>query len=503
MKKIIVLVHFCFMFSLVYSQKDTMQFVQFFFADGNISSEGFMRENKPDGYWKTYWENGNLKSEGNRNNFLLDSTWIFYNSEGKIILKINYENNLKHGKRIVFLEEETIEENYERDVKQGNTNHYYPSGQIKKQIFFVDGLEEGYMKEYDENGIIITLYQYRKGFIMSREIINRNNSLGKKHGMWMDFFESGSVKKTAEWRNGILNGFVKEFDESGNLKSIQKFANGEIVPEAEELKQYEIRYDYYPGGKVKIVGSYRNDLPDGVRREFDENGKIVKGYIFRDGVLTEEGIIDEKGLKQGQFKEYFENGALKSQGEYKDSKPIGEWKYYYADGTMEQEGRFDSRGRHVGEWNWYYSNGNVWKTEFYENGLLEGNYIEYDISGKIIVKGEFFDGVETGQWFWEIGDTREEGNFIDGQYSGVWKTTDVDTEKTIFEGKYLDGYPNGKHTYYWPNGQKRVEGHYVMGQREGEWVHFDEEGRIYLKINYKGGIERRYDNVVIQPEIND
>lgn len=53
-------------------------FNKFYYASGNISSEGTMQDGKPNGYWKTYYENGNLKSEGNRKNFALDSTWKFY-----------------------------------------------------------------------------------------------------------------------------------------------------------------------------------------------------------------------------------------------------------------------------------------------------------------------------------------------------------------------------------------------------------------------------------------
>jgi len=502
--KIFLFISVCLTLS-VFSQQDSadFKFVQFFYADGKISSEGYLRENKPDGFWKTYHENGLLKSEGNRKDFLLDGIWKFYDLEGKLTLEISYLNNIKNGKRVTYLEDEYIVETFVNDIKQGYTYHYFPDHRKKKEILFVDGLEEGMMKEYDEEGIVITLYQYRKGFIVSREIINRYNTLKNKHGLWMEFYETGELKRTEEWRNGILNGFVKEFEKNGNLKSIEKFVNGEVQIQAEELKQYDIRYDYYADGKIKIMGSYHNDLPDGVRREYDESGKIIRGYIFREGFMVAEGIIDEKGLKQGPFIEYHENGRVKAEGRYRDSKPVGPWKYYYLDGILEQEGTFDSRGRQIEEWIWYYQTGSVWRKENYIEGLLEGEYEEYDISSKLIVKGQYFDGEETGKWFWEIGDVREDGNYVEGQYSGNWKITDLETGKIIFEGKYLDGYPNGKHSQFWPNGQKRREGHYVMGKREGEWIYYDLEGRIMLKISYKNGIEQRYDNVVIQPIIED
>lgn len=482
---------------------DSTNYVRYNYPSGNISSEGFIRENQPDGYWKTYYENGILKSEGNRKDFLLDGIWKFYDIEGNLTLEIEYKKNEKNGIRTTYFKEEIITEAFANDIKQGYTKHFYPDGSIKKELFFMDGLEEGIAREFDTLGVVITLYQYKRGFLISREIINRTNPQGNKNGTWITFFDNGKIRLEEQYRNGILNGFVKEWDETGNLLYIHKYNNGELQADADEVKQYDIRYDYYENGKVKIIGSYRNNIPDGVRREYNESGKIIKGYIFRNGIMQAEGIIDEKGLKQGPFKEYYENGSLLGEGLYRDSKKIGAWKFYYQDGKTEQVGTFDNRGQQIGTWKWFHLNGLIWIEEEYINGQREGIYTEYDTIGKVIVQGEYFDGEETGFWFWEIGDTRDEGNFVEGQYDGQWITIDTETGKTIFEGKYLDGSPNGKHTYYWENGQKRLEGYYVMGIKEGDWVHYTEEGINYLKINYKTGIEQRYDNVLIEPQISD
>ena len=71
-----------------------------------LSSEGIMKEGKPDGYWKSYYENGNLKSEGNRKNFELDSLWKFYNEEGNLILEINYLKGKKNGIKTTYQKDE-------------------------------------------------------------------------------------------------------------------------------------------------------------------------------------------------------------------------------------------------------------------------------------------------------------------------------------------------------------------------------------------------------------
>ena len=45
--------------------------VKYYYDNGKISSEGLMKDAKPDGYWKNYYKNGKIKIEGNRKNYKL------------------------------------------------------------------------------------------------------------------------------------------------------------------------------------------------------------------------------------------------------------------------------------------------------------------------------------------------------------------------------------------------------------------------------------------------
>ena len=69
-----------------------------YYPNGKISSEGIIKDGKPDGYWKNYYENGKLKSEGNRKDFKLDSLWKFYTGKGLLYLIYTY----KEGKEKWF-----------------------------------------------------------------------------------------------------------------------------------------------------------------------------------------------------------------------------------------------------------------------------------------------------------------------------------------------------------------------------------------------------------------
>jgi len=478
------------------SQNDSI-YKKYYYPNGNISSEGMLVNGKPDAYWKTYYENGIIKSEGNRKNFQLDSMWRFYDNESTIILSINYKEGKKHGIRTTYYKEETIKENFEYDIKQGESILYFKNGKIKKKMFFIDGKIEGNAYEYSENGRIITIYEYKKGYLINREKINRFNSNQLKTGIWKEFYKNGKISTETWYFNGKRNGFHKEYDKKGNLITIEKYINGEKQQDVKELKEYELRKDYYPNGQVKIIGSYYNDKPDGVRREYSEEGKIVKSYIFDKGFLVGEGIVDESGYKQSFWKEYYTTGELLAEGEYKDSEKIKQWKYYHKNGKTEQIGSYNKSGKATGNWKWYYESGKILKEEEFLNGLEEGFSKEYSENGKIIAEGEYLEGLEEGFWFYDINDNREEGKFFDGEKSGEWKQY-YKQDSLIFIGKYINDTPDGRHVYYWTNGNKKREERYIMGIRNGEWKHYDKEGKLFLRIIYEDGTEIYYDNLKLK-----
>ena len=47
-----------------------------------------------------------------------------------------------------------------------------------------------------------------------------------------------------------------------------------------------------------------------------------------------------------------------------------------------------------------------------------------------------------------------------------------------------------------------MEGSYLSGLKEGDWRIFASDGSLIVNITYKNGIEIKYDNIVIKPEIN-
>lgn len=490
-----------FIFSLFLFAQENINpngFNAFYYENGQVASEGTMRDGKPDGYWKTYYENGSLKSEGNRKDFLLDSIWTFYSDSGHVALQITYEKGKKKGIRRTFHEEEIVEENFENDIKQGLTYFYYPDKKLWKEINFVDGLEEGIGREYARNDErVIKLMYYKKGFISDIENINRIDKTNMKQGKWKYFYDDWQLKLEGEYKNDLKHGYFKEYDRDGSLISTAKYLDGILQEDVAELAKLDIKREYYPNGNVKIVASYKDEVPEGIRREYSEEGVVTAGYIFKNGDIIGEGIINDEGIKDGPWQEFFTNGVLKSEGVYDKGKRTGLWKFYHPNGQLEQTGFYNKEGKEDGYWTWYFADGQLQREESYFNGMMDGYSTEYDMSGGIIAEGEYIEDYRDGIWKFHYGDHRSVGEYSDGLRNGKW--TDYYPNGIVnFEGDFIEDNPNGRHTWYWPNGLKKTEGKYIMGLKDGEWVKYNYDGTPFISIFYENGIEKKYDGIRVR-----
>lgn len=493
----ILLLLFSISFSAISQQVDSL--TTFFYSNGKKSSEGFLFKGKPNGYWKTFYETGQLKSDGNRQNYLLDSVWSFYAETGDTTFIVNYKFGKKNGIRTTFLSNEIIKENFKDDIKYGLTKRYDTNYRLLQTTPFINGLEDGISFCYDTLGNLNEIFTYEKGFLVKRERLNRFDSDGRRHGQWKTFFENGTVETEIMYKHGLKHGFLKIYDKSGNLKNIEKYVDGILQENAEELARLEIRRDYHPNGKIKIEATYLNQIPEGIRREFDTLGTIERAFIFKKGIIIGEGIITENGQRQGVWSEFYPDGKLKGEGNYKDDKRTGEWIFYYQNGVLEQKGKFDTQGKPVDEWRWYYDDGKLLREESYFKGLKEGLMTEYDPNGNIVVQGEYLNDLEEGKWTFNSGDMRAEGEYADGLRNGYWKEFYKDGQ-VAFEGKFIDDNPDGKHKYFYPNGTVREEGEYVMGRKHGNWYKYQNDGLLILSITYKNGVETKYDGVSIEED---
>ncbi len=488
----------CFVLLFVMGEFSFAQttFQRYTYPNGQTSSEGYLRDGKPDGYWKTYYESGQLKSFGKRTNYLLDSTWIFFNEVGDTSLIINYKKDLKDGPRFTYGKDGIMMEPYVKDVRQGEGKRFDRKHRLLQTIHFKDGFEEGVSPVFDTTGQLREIINYRRGFIMTREVLNRYDREGKKHGYWKTFYDDWTVRTECYYRHGLRDGFYKEYDEKGNLKIIKKFVNDVEQVLQSDLKPLVLKHEYYPNGKVKREASFRDGKREGIWREFDEEGNVIKSQTYKKGSLVGEGIVDTDGKRRGEYKEFYSDSTLRAEGIFVDGERSGEWKFYYPNGQLQEIGSYD-KGQPNGPWVWYYDNGQKQIEEQFYKGQPNGPYKEYDSKGIIIVTGTYFDGMKNGKWVEQIGDMRTQGEYRNDKQVGEWVSY-YDNEKMAFRGTFNAGYPDGQHYYYYENGRLREIQSYAVGVPHGDWKKYWDTGELYFTITYNQGKEVKYDGEPIE-----
>lgn len=124
-------------------------------------------------------------------------------------------------------------------------------------------------------------------------------------------------------------------------------------------------------------------------------------------------------VKNGDYKEYHENGRLKHQAFYNNDKIDGCLKEWYNNGQLKSE-HYYNKGIRIGNWTDYYQSGKIQFIQPYnELGLLNGILVSFFENGQERMRQELEngrnkDGVSYQVWF-ENGDKDSELTYKNGQ----------------------------------------------------------------------------------------
>jgi len=459
----------------------------FYYDNGQIASEGSFKNNLPEGLWKTYYPDGILKSQGYKSVGQSDSTWFFYDNTGRLTWRYEYDFDKKNGcaQRFDTLNNLREELFYVNDVIQGEKIWLYPDGSLKKTLTYFDGKEVGVSLEFSKEGTIITEEIYDNGYLKDRAEYNRLDKDGKKTGTWRDYYANGKIKSETEFKEGQMNGLTKSFNLKGKLVEIATMTSDTSMA-PNDVVLIELYKEYYEDGRVKLIGGLNNGMKNGIFRSYDEAGNLLNGFIYEKDTMTSEGMILFNGTYSGSWLNFYKSGKKRSQGVYTNGIKEGLWTYFYENGKKEQEGNYKN-DTPIGVWTWYYPNGKLKRTENFNGyGKLEGLVKEYDSLGAQITSGEYYNGLQEGPWFYEVGDHKEVGTYTVGQPDGIWRHY-YKNGKLAFVGTYDEGEPKGRHIYYHQNGIKKMDGKYLGGSKEGRWKTYNEMGEVTEEITYKQG----------------
>ena len=198
---------------------------------------------------------------------------------------------------------------------------------------------------------------------------------------------------------------------------------------------------------------------------------------------------DAQGRKQGYWKKTDEKtGKLVFEGNFKDDKPIGVFKYYnindsikaiidfkpdgksssakyfHFNGKLAASGNYSDKETKDGVWDYFDEAGVLISRETYKSGKKHGPSYVFIPDGSISEERNFKNGLEEGAYFAYYG-------------KNIYKT----------KGTYLNGEKEGRFIYYYPNGIEVANGFFKKGLKNGPWIYHTEDGKLKEKELYKNG----------------
>ena len=114
----------------------------------------------------------------------------------------------------------------------------------------------------------------------------------RKEGVARIFFPDGKVKQTIPYVDGKKDGLSREYDREGNIITLFEYNNDFLISrsrinrtDASGLKQGEW-LEFYPDGSIKTEKNYRDDLLHGYYKEYDDRGKLLVTLLYDSGKVT-------------------------------------------------------------------------------------------------------------------------------------------------------------------------------------------------------------------------
>jgi antitoxin component YwqK of YwqJK toxin-antitoxin module len=196
---------------------------------------------------------------------------------------------------------------------------------------------------------------------------------------------------------------------------------------------------------------------------------------------------DASGRKQGYWKKKDPSGKLLYEGEFKDNKPVGKFKYYYPNDSVKAILNFKNNGTYA---QLFHMNGKKMAQGKYVGAEIKDSLWSYfDESGKLLSKDNYKAGKKNGLClvFLPDGKISEEKNYKEDVLQGEFKEY-FDGVNLRSKGTYSDGKLEGRTVYYYPNGTEVAAGFHRNGLKTGPWIYRTESGKVREKELYRNGV---------------
>lgn len=221
---------------------------------------------------------------------------------------------------------------YKDSQKTGIWIEYFPNGNKKSELTFVNNRPNGPAIMYNDNGkkaeegtwvgtrwIGPYKLYYEDG--TPRQEFNYSQ-VGQREGKQIYKHPNGKVAIEVEMKGGKETGWKKEYDENGNLIRETFFNDGTIDPA--KTKTYDTPVAPAKAPEEKEI---KGNAPTVTDPNFKPNKGTFNGegdwILYRNGQITMKGTFHNKKLINGEERIYDNNGLLIQIKMYKEGKYVG------------------------------------------------------------------------------------------------------------------------------------------------------------------------------------
>jgi len=187
-----------------------------YFESGKLVSKKNFLNGNYEGAFENYDENGTLIFAANYSKGVLDGAETLYFPDGAIqSLKEFSEGELNGTYRLNFADgspERTG--NYKNGLPTGKFLEYHADGSLRSQITYKKGIPTSPLVNYHSNGEV----SLKREFVSGSELLLREST----------FYTSGQLIMEKNFRNGLANGEVKIFREDGSIQEIRNYKNDDL-----------------------------------------------------------------------------------------------------------------------------------------------------------------------------------------------------------------------------------------------------------------------------------
>ena len=205
------------------------------------------------------------------------------------------------------------------------------------------------------------------------QAINQRDATGRKQGYWEAVDSNGKLVYSGYFKDDKPAGEMKRYYPAGGVRVIMNYDNNSTKVRA--------RF-FWQNGELAARGNYLDTKRDSVWLYYSYHTKSVSNRVeysagkhdgkeqsfYPDGKVAEE-IIWRNDLKDGHWKQFFDNGQIKSTATYISGKLEGIYTAYHPNGTKHIEGAYKHDIPH-GEWKRYDENVKPVATIKYTNGVI-------------------------------------------------------------------------------------------------------------------------------------